>query len=160
MYRHNRLDAAVKLSLLEGILQVYWQKPGLPVMAVNDIGTKIYHRKRRKSRLVKEGKFLDILINLPVWLIPIKIEFIIKKINDHPVIFHLKDTDILLSPCQFKIEMGYIFHLILIFLWNRHILGNHYPHIKFILIKIFRQGSHYISQTAGFNKWHTFRSNK
>ena len=106
---------------------------------MDDVWTKINQWKGRQRRFSKKGKFLYVLIDFPIWCISVKIKFIVKKIKFNSLIFHLKNSHILLTPCEFEIKMSDKLHLIPIFIRDRRIFGNHNPDIEFIFIKVFWQ---------------------
>ena len=145
---------------MESFLKVYRNDTCLPVMAMNYVRLKSCQWYCRKRCLTEESEFFNILMNIAVWLISVKIKFVINKIEMNAFIFHFKKPHILASPCQIYIEISYIFHHIFIFLRNTSILRNHNSYIIFSFIKILRQASNYICKSTCFYKWCCFRSNK
>ena len=71
-------------------------------------------------------------------------------------IHHVKNSYILAAPRQIHIEMCYVLQLIFKFFFHAHVFRYDDTHIKFILVKTLRQRTHYICQSACFNKRDTF----
>ena len=105
-------------------------------MAVNHIRLKADDRKAGKRRPREEG--------------------IVNEVKGDSLIDVLKNSHITALSQIIHVEMIQIFHVVSEGFLDAEILGEHNPHVKILLIKAFRQGAHYVRQTARLNKRNRF----
>ena len=160
MDRHDRLDAAVELIVLERVVKHHGDQTGLPVMAVDNVRAEIKRREHREDRLAEEGKLLDILVDVAVRMAARKIKLVVHKVEGHALILQLEQTDILASPGKVHGEVRDELHLILVLLRDRHVFRQDHAHVKLVFVDVLRQRADDIRQTSCLDKRYTFRSRK
>ena len=153
MDRDDRLHPAVEIPVPESFLHINGNQPCLPVMAVNDIRPEADNRQHGKHCLGEKR----IPLNLPslvvaVNLIAAEIMLIVNKVIMYALFLCLQDAHISTCPVKIQVKVSHIFHFILHFLLHAGILGNNDPHVKVLLVYAFRQGTHYVGQTACLDK--------
>ena len=150
---HDRLDPVEELVRLESLLEIDRHKTGLPVMAVDQVGTEINGRERRQAGLGEEsepGDLKDRVVRVD--LIGSEESLVIDKVERDPVLHGLENADILALPVVVHIEVGHILHLILHVLFHAGILGNHDSDIVVLRINILGKRADNVSQSAGLDK--------
>ena len=81
---------------------------------------------------------------------------IVNEVKGDSLIDVLKNSHITALSQIIHVEMIQIFHVVSEGFLDAKILGDHNPHVKILLIKTFRQGAHYVRQTARLNKRNRF----
>ena len=125
-------------------------------MAVNHIRLKADDRKAGKRRPREECKLLQVAVPVSIGLGTAEIALIINEVKGNSLIDVLKNSHITALSQIIHVEMIQIFHVVSEGFLDAEILGDHNPHVKILLIKAFRQGAHYVRQTARFNKRNRF----
>ena len=125
-------------------------------MAVNHIRLKADDRKAGKRRPREEGKLLQVAIPVSLGLGIAEIALIFNEVKGDSLIDVLKNSHITALSQIIHVEMIQIFHVVSEGFLDAEILGEHNPHVKILLIKAFRQGAHYVRQTARLNKRNRF----
>ena len=126
-------------------------------MAVYDIRLKADQRKHGKHCFVKEAEFLDIVTDISVRNLAVKIFFVIDEIISDPIQLIFQHSDIFVPDIgsTAHIKMCHIRKLAAEVPWNTGIIRDYHPDIPFLFVKCFRQCSADICQSPCFDKWHT-----
>ena len=148
------LHIAEKLAAAETVFQVHRDQTCLPVMTMHHIRLEPDHRQSGKGRVAEEGKLLQVIEPIPIWLRAGKITFVVNKIEMDPLMLVVHDAHIAALAHKVHIKMAYIVHLVTPLLLNAEILGDHNPHIIVLFIKTLGQRANNVCQSPGLNKRH------
>ena len=151
--RHDSLDSLIELIVRKSLLEIYGNKSGLPVVAVDQVGAESDRLKGRQASLgeiCKSGDLKERIIR--VRFICREESLVVDEVESDPVLHGLEYAHILALPVVVHVEVGDIFHLILDLLLHAGILRNHDSDIIVLRINILGERADNVSQSAGLDE--------
>ena len=134
-------------------------KCGLPVMAVDNVGTEPDNGKYSENCLAEECESLYIpLYIVGIWSVALEIELVIHEVELYTVVFvfHYTNMNTFAAQTVVHIEMSNILEPVAVFFWNTCIIRHYNSDIEFIFVYILRKSACNVCQTACFDERDTF----
>jgi len=129
-------------------------------MAVDDVGLEVQHGQGVQAGAAEEAEALVLIAAHAVDVAAAEIIFIVHEPEGHSAVHQFLDAAVLLAPAQVDLEIHLVAHLLLIFLGDLGVQGQHHLHIMTGFRQHGGEGAHHIGQAACFDERNAFRGGK